>query len=334
MTNRIYGTIRDTYHGGAPVKGLKIKAWDEDPLNGDDFMGEKICDRNGKYQIKYSDIFWDKKIPGLSSYLPDIYITVEIRNKMGKWVRLGRSQVFHNHNLRNDLRIDFNVSIEPVIKVMTKFDPEKHAFKFQNGFIFNPSVIGLDFKEMGMGFCGGMCGAALNRFKRGEMITTSSDSPQQGTSLYEELFKRQIKSLSPVVLAKMFSFQAAPNQVHAVRKESIGELARKEWPKLKAKLDNNHPTILVLIRAKKLFDNPTKNHQVLAVGYEYDPSRGDLTIFEYDPNEINKMMTLEMNLALPDGKLYFKDAAHRGTRGFFVSDAGGAASRKMRLSIG
>ena len=334
MTHRIYGTIRDIKHGGSPLKGLKIKAWDEDPLVGDDFMGDDITDQNGKYQIRYSDIFWDKKIPGLSTYLPDIYISVEIRNKSGKWVRLGKSQVFHNHDLRQDLRIDFNVSIEPVIKVMTKFDPERHAFKFQNGFIFNPPDIGLDFKEMGMGFCGGMCGAALERFRRGEMITTSSDTPEQGTRLYEELFKRQIKSLSPVVLARMFNFQAAPNQLDAFRKDSIGELARKEWPKLKTELDKNRPAILVLIRAKKLFDNPTKNHQVLAVGYEYDPTRSDLTIFEYDPNERNKILTLEMNLALPDGKLYFKDEVNRTTRGFFVSDAGGTASRKMRLSAG
>jgi hypothetical protein len=331
MARRIFGKIRDTYHGGIPVKGLKVKAWDEDPLTGDDFMGEKISNTDGKYQIKYSDMFWDKRIPSLSSYLPDIYITLEIRNKAGKWVRLWRSQVFHDHDLRSDLRIDFDVRLEPVVKVMTKFDPEKHAYKFRNGFLFNPSVIGLDFKEMGMGFCGGMCGAALNRFKRGEMITPASDKPQQGSRLYEELFKRQVKSLSPVVLAKMLSFQAAPNQVDAFRKESIGELAKKEWPKLKAELDKNRPTMLVLIRAKRLFDNPTKNHQVLAVGYEYDPPRGDLTIFEYDPNEKNKMMTLEMNLALPDGKLYFKDGSHRGTRGFFVSDAGSAASRKMRI---
>ena len=133
------------------------------------------------------------------------------------------------------------------------------------------------------------------------------------------------------VILKMFKFQSAPDQVYAFRKASIGELTKSEWPKLKAELDRGRPTILVLVRAKKLFDNPTKNHQLLAVGYRFDPTRRDLTIYEYDPNQKNKMMTLEMNLGLPDGKLYLIDQAYRGTRGFFVSDAVSIASRKMKL---
>ena len=134
MPRRIYGKVRDQNHGGTPIEGLKIRAWDEDLFDGDDFMGDGITGPDGNFQIKYSDTFWDSSVPGLSTHLPDIYITVEIRNKSGKWVRIEKSPVFHNHDLREDLRIDFDVDVQPFITRMTRFDPVKNAFKFRNGF--------------------------------------------------------------------------------------------------------------------------------------------------------------------------------------------------------
>jgi hypothetical protein len=83
----------------------------------------------------------------------------------------------------------------------------------------------------------------------------------------------------------------------------------------------------VLVRATGMYDNPTKNHQVLAIGYTYDPARQDLEITVYDPNIPDKVNTLSMSLGLADGKLHFKDSSRRQTRGFFVSDSGEAASR-------
>lgn len=331
MAQRIYGTIRDGFHGGIPIKGLRIMAWDEDWPGGDDFLGDDITNKNGDFEISYPDIFWDSSMLGITSSAPDIYISIDIKNKSGRWVRIGRSQIFHDHDLSRDLKIDLSVNIEEPIEKMTKFDPQVHGFRFINNFKFNPLDVGLDFKELGMGFCGGMCGAALNRFKAGLPISDVVDPPRQDSLLYRELSKRQIKSMGAGVILKMFKFQSAPDQVDAFRKASIGELTKGEWPKVKAELDRDRPIILVLVRVKKLFGNPTKNHQVLAVGYKFDPTRQDLTIYEYDPNQKNNMMTLELNLGLPDGKLYLKDQAYRGTRGFFVSDAASAASRKMKF---
>ena len=86
------------------------------------------------------------------------------------------------------------------------------------------------------------------------------------------------------------------------------------------------PTTIILIRAKGYFGNPTKYHQVLAVGYEFDPSRKDLIIQVYDPNKLKETHTLSMNLGLPDGKLYCKDSSGSRTRGFLVNPAGKGAS--------
>ncbi len=326
---KIFGQAVDELESGRPVKGLKIRAWDEDMVGGDDLLGEVTTGQDGRYKIEYANAYWDKNIPGLSSWRPDIYITADIRNKAGMWVRLGKSRVFKDHPLELDLRIDLRVRVEPFQSRMTAFNPQKHGFHFFNRFKFRTELLGLDFEEKGMGFCGGMCGAALYRFKNGLPVPEGVDVPSQGSDLYQELLKRQIRSMDPRVIARMFEFQSASDRAGFFPKNSIGELTRTEWPKLQAELDKGSPAILVLIRARKLFDNPTRNHQTLAVGYEYDPTRKDLVVHEYDPNKPGEMQTLEMNLGLPDGKLYMKDSAYRGTRGFFLNPAGGKASRKM-----
>jgi hypothetical protein len=85
--------------------------------------------------------------------------------------------------------------------------------------------------------------------------------------------------------------------------------------------------ILVLIRASGYLGNPTVNHQVLAIGYDFDPGTQDLVVHTYDPNKPDKTHSLTLNLGLPDGKLYLKDSAHNRTRGFFVNPVGEDAIR-------
>jgi len=323
---KIYGTVIDVQSGGTPVKGLRVSAWDDDWPDGDDFMGRAITNSTGYYEITYSDSLWDNALLGMSSWRPDIYITLEIRNARNKWVHLGKSEVFKDHDLNQDLRIDLSVNLQRKEKKVTAFVPELHGFHFTNNFKMNAQILGLGVKEKGMGFCGGMCAAALNRFKGNLNIPNNQQPPSQGQPLFEELKERQIKTMHPNVLVKMYSFQSAPDQISLLRKSSIGQLTRREWPPLKAALDDDRPCILVLIRASGIFGNPTKNHQVVAFGYEFNPSTKDLVIYEYDPNKSDQTQTLSMNLGLPDGKLYLKDSAWRGTRGFFISPVGDSAS--------
>lgn len=330
MTRKIFGTIVDTQSAGVPVKGLRVHAWDEDWPDGDDFMGTDFTDSQGDFQITYSDRFWDQGLPGFSTMYPDIYITLEIKNAGGKWVHIGKSQVFKDHNLGQDLRIDLSVNITPSIIKETAFLPDEHGFHFVNSFKVSAELFGLDIKERGMGFCGGMCAGALNRFAKDVKMPDERKTPVLGTSLFDELLKRQVKAMHPIVLAKMYKFQSAPDKVDPFRKTSIGQLTRREWPKLKTALDNGEPAILVLIRASGFFGNPTKNHQVLATGYKFDPATKDLVIYEYDPNKPDQKHTLVLNLGLPEGRLFLKDSARRGTRGFFVSPVIESASADFR----
>ena len=319
MTRKIFGAIVDTVAGGTPVQGLRVSAWDEDWLDGDDYLGRDYTNQHGEYQIVYPDGLWDPQVPSFSSWRPDIYITVEIKNSQGTWVHLSKSQVFKDQNMEQDLRIDLGINLEPLIQIQTEFTPPGHGFRFLNSFRVKPQIFNLDLEQKGMGFCGGMCAGALNRFLRNISIPDDREPPQQGTPLFDELKDRQVRSMHPNVLTKMFRFQSAPDQVDQFRKSSIGVLTKREWPALKIALDDARPAILVLIRANGMFDNPTKNHQVLAIGYHFDPATRELEISEYDPNKPDQTQTLSMNLGLPGGRLHIRDSAKRTTRGFFVS---------------
>ena len=327
MSRRIFGTIRNKSNGGTPVQGLKVQAWDDDWPEGDDFMGEDITDASGGYQINYADGVWDRSILDLTTSRPDIYISVSIRNSSGRWVRLGKSQVFKDHNLSLDLNIDLGVNIQPPITRKTTFVPSQHGFHFINRFKLQPDLLGIDLGSWEMGFCGGMCAASWSRFLRNTAVPVDTIPPLDGTPLFEELLARQIKTTPPDLLAKLYDWQSAPDITIPWRKPSIALRTKREWPRLKNELDNGRQAILVLIRANGYFDNPSKNHQVLAIGYEYNPATRDLIIQEYDPNVQNAISTLSMNLGMLDGKLYLKDSSRSRTRGFLVNPAGFTASQ-------
>lgn len=324
MSRQIFGKISDSLSGGQPVQGLRVMAWDEDWPGGDDYMGRAYTDQQGNYSIRYAEGIWDA---GLSSGQPDIYITLEIKNARDRWVHLGKSQVFRDHDLSQDLRVDMQVSLVPAEQHMTGFTAGEHGFHFKNSFQVKPQILNLELEEKGMGFCGGMCAGALQRYKHDLSPPGDHVPPTQGTPLFNELAQLQVRSMFPSVLAKMYQFQSAPDQVDQFRKTSIGELTRSEWPALKAALNSGNPTILVLIRASGTFDNPTKNHQVLATGYTYQPTTKDLLIDTYDPNKPDQPQTLSMNLGLPEGRLWMHDSAKTTTRGFFVSPVGETISK-------
>lgn len=326
MAKKIYGQITNKAGGGLPVKGLRVEVWDDDWPDGDDFLGRDITNGEGRYEISYHDGYWDPSVPGLSSWLPDIYITVEIKNSSGKWVRLGKSKVFKDHPLSDDLQIDVVVNIDPPLILQTSFIPDEYGFHFRNDFKVEPTILGIDLGTWEMGFCGGMCAAALHRFRNHIDIPTVTQIPTEGTPLFRELLSRQIMTTPPDLLMRIYYWQSSPDVGFQWGKISIGQRTKREWPKLKSELDNGIPTMLILIRAKGYFDNPTKNHQVLAIGYDFNPANKDLVIQVYDPNKPDETNTLSMNLGLPDGRLYFKDSTRRRTRGFLINQVGKVAS--------
>ena len=68
----------------------------------------------------------------------DIYITVDVKNTKGQWVHIGKSRVYKDHNLNQDLHIDLEVSLGASISKRTDFLPEEHGFHFNNLFVVEP----------------------------------------------------------------------------------------------------------------------------------------------------------------------------------------------------
>jgi len=329
MARKIYGTIRDT-NTGKGVKGLRVEAWDDDYPDGDDFMGSTTTDANGNYRISYSGGHWDPSVSHrVTIWRPDIYIRVLTRNATGQWVKLAKSGVHSDHKLENDLQIDLDVEIKKPVSKKTPFDPNQHGFHFANSFTVRPDILkGVDLRSWRMGFCGGMVAAALHRFKKGESLPADTHPLAPGTALYDGLLSRQIKTLMTpnIILDTIYDCQSAPDEGHWYRKHSVGSRTKREWWKLKNSLDNNKPAILVLIRVKGYSANRTRNHQVLATGYDYDPTTKDLTIQVYDPNHPHETRTLSMNIGLPKSRLGAKDSTRKRLRGVFVNPNGDAAS--------
>jgi hypothetical protein len=322
MSNRIYGRITDSARADMPLGGLRVQVWDRDLIGGDDFMGETISDADGRYEIRSQPGTWEEADGILELGRPDIYITVDNRNKDGKWVRLGESDEHKNHDLSQDLRIDLQLALGEPISVRTAFFPDQHGFHFRNIFVVEPDLLGIDLGSWEMGFCGGMCAGALHRFRIGAAVPDDELAPPDGNPLHEELKVRQVKAMSLKMLPQMFEWQSAPEVSTSRKKTSIGHHTVGGWPALKALLDEGKPTILVLIRASGLLGNPTVNHQVLATGYDLDPATLDLVVHTYDPNEPDTTQTLSLNLGLPDGRLDLVDSASNKTRGFFVNPVG------------
>ena len=133
MSNKIYGIVRDSASGGAPVKGLRIRAWDEDWPDGDDFMGEDTSNKDGSFEIRYRAGHWDPVTGGgRPTWRPDIYLTVDVKNAKGQWVHICKSRVHKDYNLNLDLRIDLEVRLDASVSKRTNFIPEEHGFHFDN----------------------------------------------------------------------------------------------------------------------------------------------------------------------------------------------------------
>ncbi len=320
MARKVYGRITDQNDAG--VQGLRVQAWDDDWPDDNDLMGEAITSANGDYVINYEGGHWDPAPHNITTWRPDIFIAVQVKEATGNWAHLAKSGVHTNHKLADDLRIDLAVSIRPVEKKMTPFAPATHGFKFVNNFTLQPSVFGLDLGSWDLGLCGGMSAGALHRFNAGQPIPNDANPPAQGTPLFDELLDRQKRSLPASVIQRIYDWQSAPDESHWNRKHSVGYLTKQEWPGLKAELDANRSTQLVLIRVEGYLANISKNHQVLAIGYEWNPTTKDLTIYDCDPNDPGNTNRLTMNLGLSNSRLVAQDSTGKRLRGFFVNPAG------------
>jgi len=101
-------TIRGTITHPCLNKGLSgvlVKAFDSDRGTKDDFMGQAYTNSGGRYTIRYKGGHWDTAPHNVTTWRPDIYITVYMKVN-GKWKPGKSSKVHSNHKLKIDLTIN------------------------------------------------------------------------------------------------------------------------------------------------------------------------------------------------------------------------------------
>lgn len=206
--------------------------------------------------------------------------------------------------------------------VRTSFRPVEHGFRFENRFAWPGAgqASGWMLAAAGqrllhlssiLGLCGGMTLAALDLYYAGRPVPTDEAPPQPGSPLFRYLWRRQLDSYAGLrvplrVLTWMWR-----------RDQRLDRLTAAEFGRLQRALDAGRPTPLVLVRVRGAGD-PTANHQVLALGYRWEPLTRRATIQLYDPNHPLMEPTLSLALAPGEGPLDLKQSTGERVRGFFV----------------
>jgi hypothetical protein len=174
--------------------------------------------------------------------------------------------------------------------VVPNFLPSEDGLHFPNSYPSGPTVrIGpLDPRLIGvgdasMGLCGGMCFFVRRKFKANQPVPTQTTVPDNGSDLFKQLVREQVRSLRLGLVPVRFWRVSAMDE--AARKKYTRDTA---WPAIRRSLDGNSLTQIGLIR--QTARNPFKligNHQVLAYGYEIGDD-ASIRVRIYDPNHPNR----------------------------------------------
>lgn len=204
----------------------------------------------------------------------------------------------------------------------TDFQPQTQGFQFANSFDFPDFFqVKMPFAQAGMaslgdvvyGLCGGMCFAAIDYFNEKMPVPVYKNTDEIPWRYFLYFWQRQLHSLKKGVIPKLFKWMLS-DDISVAR-----NVNRWEVPKILKRLKEGQPVPLVLVRTKGLSD-PMKNHQVLAIGYEFDPATKDLIIQLYDPNHPGKQPKLTMNLRDPGQGIQLAQSTGEALRGFFAVD--------------
>jgi hypothetical protein len=195
------------------------------------------------------------------------------------------------------------------------FLPSVHGLRFANRFPPGPTLTlgGFDPRRVGFGdaaagLCGGMVLTTRDLFEARVPVPQAVEPPANGSPRFRALVRRQVESLDWFrVPLRYFDLQALrpdpPTGIAArLGREPprVGSLLR-EWPRIRTEVDAGRLPVVGLVRASGL--SPwmlTRNHQVLAFGYE--AHEGSISIRVYDPNHPGRDdVRLEVAIATVDG---------------------------------
>jgi hypothetical protein len=200
--------------------------------------------------------------------------------------------------------------------ITTNFKPQEQGFHFINSFEFNvkldlPISNPIQLKDIFYGLCGGMCFAALDYYKAGLPVPRIDEVGKLPSGLLSYLHKRQLDSLTLPVVPKVIEWMLRNDL-------DVGRLtARYETPKVRSRLSNGQPVVLGLVRVHT-GQNPTDNHQVLAVGYEFDDQTNQMTIHLYDPNHPGEEPSMFLDISQPSQGIKISQSTGEPLRAFFV----------------
>jgi hypothetical protein len=137
------------------------------------------------------------------------------------------------------------------------------------------------------GLCGGMVFTVADFFEARRSVPPDTQPPTAGTPLYQYIVKRLFDSFNLPLGIRRYVELMEP----AFPDVGLGfglpgrasVMVHDEWPRVQSSLDAGHPMPLGLVKVKSSDPRDlSKNHQVLAYGYDLDGT--DLIIWLYDPN--------------------------------------------------
>ncbi len=204
----------------------------------------------------------------------------------------------------------------------TPFDPVVNGFKFVNYFMINQPVklslpiIGetsINVGQFVFGLCGGMSYSALDYFNHQLAVPIDNNPAALNPTLYNYLVHRQVESLENGSLQKLFTWMLLDGQ------DLDAKMVQGEVPNLRNFIDHGSPVSLALLRVTGLND-PTHNHQVVAIGYDFDPDTQNFTIHLYDPNHPGESPQITLNLANPSAGINLAQSTGEPLRAFFVTN--------------
>jgi hypothetical protein len=167
-----------------------------------------------------------------------------------------------------------------------------------------------------------MSWASLDRFSQGEEIPPDRKVPERSTDLFNELVRRQADSMQRSrMLTTCVQRQLLPTKREWWRpwRQTLGRITElNEWPKARASIDSGVPAPLCLIRVHG-FGDPSKHHQVLAIGYSVDGSQR-LAIKLYDPNHPDDEPEISARLGTKTHDFDLAQSSGESLFGFFVAN--------------
>lgn len=213
--------------------------------------------------------------------------------------------------------------------ITTYFRPSIHGWPFGNS--WRKSFL-YDTVTLKMGFCGGMCWTALERFYGGIPILRDVGQPSEGDPLYDEIWNTQVDSVPAGTLGDMYEWQMSPDFSHRGNPlHSLGHRTQEAWPSVKSSLDASKPVTITLIASSSdaSLKHLEDSHRVVAYAYSVG-SQGDgapsgahskVTIWIYDPNYPDKdSVKLTFYRGADDNDIRLRHSKGDEFHGFFKDD--------------